>query len=385
MDLVDLAFIAVRVVVVFFGLLIAVMLIIWMERKVIADMQTRIGPSRAGPWGILITLADGMKLFFKEGITPTDADRPVYLLAPTVALVPAFLAFAVIPFGTGVTIAGHYVPFQVANLDVGVLWVLAMGSLGVYGVVLAGWSSGSRYPLLGAIRSTAQMISYEVGMGLALVSVIMWTGTLSLNRIVEAQASMWNVIPMFPAFIVYVISSLAETNRPPFDLAEAESELVAGFHTEYSGIKFAMFFMAEYVNTVTVAAIAVTLFLGGWQGPAPEFLPWLWPLLWFFGKLVALIFVFIWIRATLPRIRYDRLMSFGWKVLIPFGLYWILATGAVIVLPERYARHPIFVWVAVFAGALLVLSFLWPSRAPAAIQTADLATPPRLDREVTKA
>jgi NADH-quinone oxidoreductase subunit H len=323
-----------------------------------------MGPMRAGPRGILITLADGITLFFKEGITPTLADRPVYLVAPIIAMLPAFLAFSVIPFGTGVTIFGRYIPFQIADLNVGILWVLAMGSLMVYSIVLAGWSSGSSYPLLGAIRSSAQMISYEVGMGLALVAVLMYSGHLRMSEIVASQDKIWNVIPQFPAFAIYLIAGLAETNRPPFDLPEAETELVAGFHTEYSGIKFAMFYLGEYLNTVTVAAVATTLFLGGWRGPAPHFLPWLWPLLWFLLKVLLIVYLYIWIRATLPRMRYDRLMAFGWKFLIPFGLLWVLATGAVVVLPDVYGRRAVITGAAVLVGAVLALSLVWPLFAP---------------------
>lgn len=360
MDWVEWVLLLARVVVVFLGLMVAVMLYIWMERKVVADFQTRMGPMRAGPRGMMVTLADGMKLFFKEGITPTNADRPVYLVAPMIAMMPAFLAFAVIPFGTQVTLFGHVVPFQVADLSVGILWVLAMTSIGIYAVVLAGWSSGSNYPLLGSIRSTAQMISYEVGMGLALVAVLMYSGNLRMSAIVAAQDRVWNVVPQFPAFVVYLISGLAETNRPPFDLAEAESELVAGFHTEYSGIKFAMFYLGEYVNTITVASIAVTLFLGGWRGPHPSFLPWLWPLLWFLFKVTAVIYVYFLVRATLPRMRYDRLMDFGWKRLIPFGLVWVLVTGAVIVLPQEYSRRTIFTGGAVIFGVIVLLTLVAP-------------------------
>lgn len=371
MDWLDWLLLVARVVVVFLAQLITVMLLIWIERKVVADMQTRIGPTRAGPWGVLITLADGIKLFFKEGVTPTLADRPVYLIAPVASMLPAFLAFAVIPFGTGVTLFGRRVPFQIADLNVGVLWVLAMGSLTVYGIVLAGWSSGSNYPLLGSIRSSAQMISYEVGMSLGLVAVLMYSGTLRMSGIVAQQGGYfvhfiprWNFIPQFPAFLIYLTAGLAETNRPPFDLPEAETELVAGFHTEYSGIKFAMFYLGEYLNTVTVSAIAVTLFLGGWRGPAPHVVRWLWPLLWFIGKLLLVIFVYVWVRATLPRFRYDRLMSFGWKVLIPFGLLWVLATGAVVVLPDVYSQRTVVLAAAALVGAVLVLSLAWPLFAP---------------------
>jgi NADH-quinone oxidoreductase subunit H len=363
-DGIDWLLLVARIVVVFVALLVAVMLYIWMERKVIADMQTRKGPMRAGPRGILITLADGIKLFFKEGVTPTAADRGVYLVAPIAAMLPAFLSFAVIPFGTQVTIAGRVVPFQIADLNIGILWVLAMSSLAIYGVVLAGWSSGSNYPLLGGVRSSAQMISYEIGMGLALVAVLTYSGSLQMSRIVATQDGIWNVIPQFPAFVVFLIAGLAETNRPPFDLPEAEGELVAGFHTEYSGIKFAMFYLGEYLNTVTVAAVAVTLFLGGWRGPAPDVLPWLWPLLWFVLKVSLVIYLFVWVRATLPRVRYDRLMSFGWKLLIPFGLVWALITGAVVVLPQVYSRRTILIGAAAVTGVLLLISIIWPLLAP---------------------
>jgi len=360
-----------RVVVIFAALLLTVMLVIWMERKVVADMQTRIGPNRAGPFGLLITLADGAKLFFKEGITPSTADLPVYLLAPMASVIPALLAFAVIPFGPGVTLFGHEVPFQVSDLNVGVLWILAMASLAVYGVVLAGWSSGSNYPLLGSIRSSAQMVSYEVGMSLGLLAVLLYSGTLTMSGLVAVQAQhfgvpglewlpKWNIFIQFPAFLLYVTAALAETNRPPFDLPEAESELVAGYHTEYSGIKFAMFYLAEYTHLVTVSAVAVTLFLGGWHGPQFDVVSWLWPTVWFVVKLVAVIFAFVWIRATLPRFRYDRLMSFGWKVLIPVGLLWILITAALVMLPLATGWEPWRVAVVVGSGAVAVILLVAP-------------------------
>jgi NADH-quinone oxidoreductase subunit H len=359
-DLVDWILLLARVVVVFGALLASVLLVIWVERKVVADMQTRLGPRRAGPFGMLISLADGIKLFFKEDVTPTQADRRIHALAPIVSLVPAILAFAVVPFGAGLELFGREVPFQLADLNIGILFFLAMGSLAVYGVVLAGWSSGSAYPLLGGIRSSAQMISYEVGMALGVIAVLMYSGTLRMSELVAAQDRIWNIVPQFPAFLIFATAALAETNRPPFDLPEAETELVAGYHTEYSGIRFAMFFLAEYLHTITVAAVAVTLFLGGWRGPVFDFLPWLWPLLWFVLKVVALIFVFIWIRATLPRFRYDRLMSFGWKVLIPWGLLWVLATGAIVVLPDVFGREDLFRWVAIAAGVTLLLSLAAP-------------------------
>jgi len=358
-----------RVAVVFFALLIAVMLVIWIERKVVADMQTRIGPNRAGPAGILITLADGVKLFFKEGIIPVTADKTVYLVAPLASMIPAMLAFAVIPFGTGVHLFGHDLPFQITDLSVGILWILAMASLAVYGVVLAGWSSGSNYPLLGSIRATAQMISYEVGMSLGLVAVILYSGTLSMSGVVAWQARhfgatglgwlpKWNLFLQFPAFLIYMTAALAETNRPPFDLPEAETELVAGYHTEYSGIKFAMFYLAEYMHMITVSAVGVTIFLGGWRGPVFSFVPWVWPLVWFLIKLFVVVYGLVWIRATLPRFRYDRLMSFGWKVLIPSALLWILITAAVVTLPTIYSARRSAVIIA--AGTVLLLIVLGP-------------------------
>ena len=255
---------------------------------------------------------------------------------------------------------------QLADLDIGILWVLAMTSIGVYAVVLAGWSSGSNYPLLGSIRSTAQMVSYEVAMGLALVAVLLYSGHLRMTEIVAQQDTIWNAIPQFPAFVVFLICGLAETNRPPFDLAEAESELVAGFHTEYSGIKFALFYLGEYVNTVTVAAIAVTLFLGGWRGPHPDFLLWLWPILWFLFKVTAVIYVYILVRGTLPRMRYDRLMNFGWKRLIPFGLLWVLVTGFVVVAPDHFTRKELFTGAAVVFGVLVLAMLIAPLFAPKA-------------------
>ena len=358
-----------RVVVIFAFMLITVMLVVWLERKVVADMQVRIGPNRAGPAGVLITLADGVKLFFKEGITPVTADRPVFVIAPLASMVPAMLGFAVIPFGTGVELFGRRIPFQISDLNVGILWILAMASLAVYGIVLAGWASGSNYPLLGSIRSSAQMISYEVGMGLALVAVLLYSGSLRMSEIVAVQARhfgtpglgwlpKWNIFLQLPAFLIYMIAATAETNRPPFDLPEAETELVAGYHTEYSGIKFAMFFLAEYMHMITVSAVGVTLFFGGWRGPMFDVLPWLWPLLWFLIKLFVVIYVLIWIRATIPRFRYDRLMNFGWKVLIPVGLLWILITAASVVLPNIYSDGRAAVIIA--SGTIAVLLLVAP-------------------------
>ncbi|HEV8088889.1 MAG TPA: NADH-quinone oxidoreductase subunit NuoH [Actinomycetota bacterium] len=364
-----------KVVIVFAVLLVTVLLVIWMERKVIADFQTRTGPMRAGPRGVLLTLADGLKLFFKEMIHPTNADRWVYRMAPALAVIPGFLAIAVVPFGPSVHLFGRTVGLQLADISVGILWVLAMTSIGVYTVVLAGWSSGSNYPLLGGVRSSAQMVSYEVAMGLSLVALIMFAGHLRMSEIVDAQNKVWYVIPQFPAFVVFMICALAEVNRPPFDLAEAESELVAGYHTEYSGISFAMFQLGEYVNTVVAASIVVTLFLGGWRGPWPWEGAWfvVGGLFWFFLKLILVLYLWILVRGTLPRLRYDRLMNFGWKYLIPFGLFWVLATGAIIVLPDVYGRRKgAFLAVGLIVAAWLVGSFMKPlleAREPAAQPT----------------
>jgi NADH-quinone oxidoreductase subunit H len=360
MDFVDWLLLIVRVGLVFAVLLIVVMLVVWAERKVVADMQMRIGPKRAGPFGILITLADGVKLFFKEGITPTYAERPVFAIAPIASLIPAILAFAVVPFGTKVTLFGRDIPFQIADLNVGILFFLAMGSLAIYGIVLGGWASGSAYPLLGAIRSTAQMISYEIGMGLGVAAVLMYTGTMRMSEIVAAQDRIWNIVPQFPAFLIFGYAALAETNRPPFDLPEGETELVGGYHTEYSGIRFAMYFLAEYLHLVTVSAVMVTLFFGGWRGPIFDLLPWFWPLFWFALKVSVLLFGFFWIRATIPRIRYDRLMSFGWKVVIPWGFVWILLTGAIVVLPQEIGRDTLFRVVAIGAGVTLLATIVGP-------------------------
>ncbi|HVE91621.1 MAG TPA: NADH-quinone oxidoreductase subunit NuoH [Actinomycetota bacterium] len=342
-----------KTVVVFAVILVLVMLIIWAERKVIADMQSRVGPNRAGPFGLLQTLADGIKLFAKEDIIPDKADRLIFTIAPILSMVPAFLAFAVVPFGDRLHAGGRDIFFQLADLNVGVLFFLAMGSMSVYGIALAGWSSGSKYPLLGAVRSTAQLISYEIAMGLAVVPVVMSTGEngLSTRAIVAAQQPRWFILVQAPAFIAFLLAGIAETNRAPFDLPEAETELVAGYHLEYSGVKFALFFLAEYIHVVTISAMAVTLFLGGWLGPAPDFLPWLWPMLWFVGKTALFVFLFFWLRASLPRLRYDQLMTIGWRYLIPFGIVWIPLSAMGQILPSRD-------WFLAIVGVLLGLLLL---------------------------
>ena len=322
----------VKVLVAFVFLLVVVLLLVWLERRIVAFMQNRLGPTRAGPIGILQTLADGMKLMFKESMTPNRAEVFLYLAAPVMALIPAFLIFLVIPIGAPITVGDTTHTLQVTDLNVGVLYILAMSSMAVYAITFAGWSSGSKYPLLGSVRASAQMISYEAAMGLALVPVIMFNSTASLAEIVEAQGATylgwipaWNIV-LIPSFVVFLIAAFAETNRAPFDLVEAEQEIVGGFHTEYSGLRFALFFLAEYINMFNMAALTVTLFLGGWQGPVfgPTFLVWILPVFWFLLKTFLVVFFFIWVRGTLPRMRYDQLMAFGWKRLIPISLAWII-------------------------------------------------------------
>ncbi len=327
----------IKVLVVFGALMVSVMLMIWFERKVISDMQSRIGPNRAGPFGIAQTLADGIKLFFKEDLLPEKADRNVFKLAPYLTIIPAFLSFAIVPIGGEVTIAGRHFELQLADPPMGILFLLAMSSIGVYGVMLAGWSSGSKYPLLGSVRASAQMISYEAALGMTVVTVVLITGGLSTRSIVDAQALhlwQWNVIRLgVVPFLIFFIAVVAETNRPPFDLVEADSELVGGFVTEYSSIRFALFFLAEFMNTITMSAITVTLFFGGPDGPVPHIphLYWLWPILWFMAKTIVFLFVFVWLRAALPRLRYDQLMDLGWQRLIPLSLGWLLIVAGFVV------------------------------------------------------
>ncbi|MCL4413797.1 MAG: NADH-quinone oxidoreductase subunit NuoH [Acidimicrobiales bacterium] len=327
--------VVVKVVVAFAALMVAVMFMIWFERKVISDMQARIGPNRAGPFGLLQTLADGIKLFFKEDLLPERADRKVFKIAPYLSILPAFLAFAIVPVGGVVTIAGHTFDLQVADPPIGILFLLAMSSVSVYGVMLAGWSSGSKYPLLGSVRASAQMISYEAALGMTVTAVVLITGSLSTRAIVASQAVHvwdWNLVRLgVVPFVLFLVAITAELNRPPFDLVEAEQELVGGFNTEYSSIRFALFYLAEFMNTITMSAVVVTLFLGGPDGPGFHFLPWLWPILWFLGKTLAFLFFYVWLRAALPRLRYDQLMDLGWKRLIPLSLGWLLVVAAVLV------------------------------------------------------
>src|SRR5262245_3874492 len=314
---------------IFVFLVLTVLVAILAERKILGRMQMRPGPNRVGPWGLLQSLVDGVKLALKEGLIPAGVDKFVYLAAPVISVVPAFLAFAVIPMGGEVSIFGHRTALQLTDMPVAVLYILAVTSIGVYGIVLAGWASGSTYPLLGGLRSSAQVISYEIAMALSFAAVFIYAGTMSTSGIVAAQQGIWYVFPLLPSFLVYVTSMVGETNRAPFDLPEAEGELVGGFHTEYSSIKFAMFMLAEYVNMTTVSALATTLFLGGWHAPWPINMwdganhGW-WPLLWFVAKVWTFMFFFFWLRATLPRLRYDQFMGLGWKVLIPVSLAWIM-------------------------------------------------------------
>lgn len=330
--------IAIKVLGIFVIMVVMTLLTIWAERRVVGRMQMRIGPNRVGPFGLLQSLMDGVKLALKEEIIPKGVHFAVYAIAPVIAVTAAFLTFAVIPFGPEVSILGHVTPLQLTDFPASVLYVLAVASVGIYGIVLAGWSSGSIYPLLGGLRSSAQMISYEIAMGLSFVAVFLYAQSMSTSQIVAAQEPMWYIVLLLPSFVIYTTAMVGETNRAPFDLPEAEGELVAGFHTEYSSLKFALFFLAEYINMVTVSALATTLFLGGWRAPWPISLwdqanvGW-WPMLWFFGKVFAFIFVFIWLRGTLPRLRYDQFMKFGWKVLIPVSIVWIL-----IVAIARYLR-----------------------------------------------
>lgn len=324
--------ILIKAVGVFVFLLLTVLVAILVERKVLGRMQMRYGPNRVGPFGLLQSLADGVKLALKEGLTPAGVDKPIYLMAPVIAAIPAFMAFAVIPMGPVVSMFGHATPLQLTDLPVAVLYVLAVTSIGVYGIVLAGWASGSTYPLLGGLRSSAQVVSYEIAMALSFAAVFLYSGTMSTSLIVGSQTHTWYVFLLLPSFVVYVTAMVGETNRAPFDLPEAEGELVGGFHTEYSSLKFAIFMLAEYVNMTTVSALATTMFLGGWHAPWPLSLwdgantGW-WPLIWFVAKVWGFLFFYIWLRATLPRLRYDQFMAMGWKVLIPVSLAWIMTVA----------------------------------------------------------
>jgi NADH-quinone oxidoreductase subunit H len=365
-----------KVVVIFAFLMLTTLFAIWAERRVIGRMQQRPGPNRAGPFGRLQSLMDGIKLPLKEDIVPRNVDKLLFWIAPALSLVPAFISFAIIPFGPVVSIFHHQTPLQLTDLPVAVLLVLAMSSMGVYGIVLAGWASASPYSLLGGLRSSAQVVSYEIAMGLSFVAVFLYSGSLSTSAIVTAQAHgnafhlggvtlhypSWYAVLLFPSFFIYLVTMVGETNRLPFDLPEGEGELVGGFHTEYSSLKFALFYLAEYINMTTVAALATTLFLGGWRAPWPITIwadantGW-WPLLWFLAKVLILLFMFVWLRGTLPRIRYDQLMRFGWKILIPASLAWILMIATIRVWRQHGGSTPVYIVGGGILGGLLLLAW----------------------------
>ncbi|QKV93357.1 NADH-quinone oxidoreductase subunit NuoH [Streptomyces sp. NA02950] len=360
--------ILIKVVFCFAFLMLTVLISIVMERKVVGWMQLRIGPNRHGPWGMLQSLADGVKLMLKEDVTVKGADKVVYVLAPIVAAIPAFMAVAVIPFGPAgneISVFGHRTTMQLTDLPIAVLYILATASVGIYGIVLAGWSSGSTYPLLGGLRSCAQMISYEIAMGLSFAAVFLYSGSMSTSQIVASQQDRWYAVLLPVSFLIYIVSMIGETNRAPFDMPESEGDLVGGFNTEYSSIKFALFMLAEYINMVTVSMVAVTLFLGGWRAPWPVSTFWAganhgwWPLLWFLGKVVTSLFVFIWVRGTLPRVRYDQFMKLGWKVLIPISMVWLMLVASVRALRnENYDYQDVVLYVGGAVITLLLLSFV---------------------------
>ncbi|NLU70314.1 NADH-quinone oxidoreductase subunit NuoH [Streptomyces sp. HNM0574] len=361
--------VALKAVFCFAFLMVVVLLSIVMERKVVAWMQLRVGPNRHGPWGMLQSLADGIKLMLKEDVVVSGADKAVYILAPVLGAIPAFMAIAVIPFGppgNEVSIFGTRTALQLTDLPVALLFILATSSIAAYGTVLAGWSSGSTYPLLGGVRAVAQSISYEVAMGLSFAAVFLYSGSMSTSAIVDAQSDTWFGVLLPVSFLIYLVSMVGEAHRAPFDMPESEGDLVGGFNTEYSSIKFAMFMLAEYVHMVTVSALAVTLFLGGWRAPAPISSVWeganhgWWPMLWFMAKLLVLLFVFVWIRGTLPRVRYDQFMKLGWKVLIPVSLVWLMLVATVRAMRnEGYDFSDIVYWVGGAALAILLLSFVF--------------------------
>jgi len=352
--------ILVKGLLIFVVCVLATLMSVWGERRLVARMQQRLGPNRVGPFGLIQSLADGVKLALKEDLIPKAADRIVFVIAPIISATTCFMSFAVIPLSGKVNLFGHETVMQLTDIPVGVLYVLAIASVGVYGIVLAGWSSGSTYPLLGGLRSSAQVISYEVAMGLSLVAVFIYSGSMSTGEIVAAQNQWWFCVTLFPSFVIYAISMVGETNRAPFDLAEAEGELVGGFHTEYSSLKFALFFLAEYVNIVAVSALATTLFLGGYHalpglGFTESWLGGWFTVIWFLVKVVFFFFIFVWLRGTLPRLRYDQFMKFGWKVLIPFSLIWILIVATLRVLSQQGAPRAVLIGFS-FGVVLLILA-----------------------------
>ena len=385
---------------IFVFLLLMTMFMIWAERRVIGRMQMRPGPNRAGPFGLLQPIVDALKLPLKEDIIPLGVDKVLFVLAPIISAAPAFVGFAIIPFGPEVSIFHHHTPLQLADLPVAVLLVLAMSSMGVYGIVLAGWSSSSPYSLLGGLRSSAQVISYEIAMGLSFVAVFLYSGSLSTSAIVHAQAHggtfhwfgvalhypSWFAILLIPSFVIYLVTMVGETNRLPFDLPEGEGEIVGGYNTEYSSMKFAMFYLAEYINMTTVAGLATTLFLGGWRAPWPISVwagansGW-WPMLWFLGKVLLLLFGFIWLRGSLPRIRYDQLMALGWKILIPGSLVWIMMIATIRIWRRQGGSAGLYIVAGGVLVLFLAIVWVWETgaerrRAMLAGETDDQAPPP---------
>jgi NADH-quinone oxidoreductase subunit H len=350
--------ITIKAVIVFAVCVVLTIMSVWGERRIVARMQMRVGPNRVGKFGLIQALADGVKLALKEDLIPAAADKVVFVIAPIISATTAFMAFAVMPMTGPVNFFGEETVMQLTDIPVGVLYVLATASVGVYGIVLAGWSSGSTYPLLGGLRSSAQVISYEIAMGLSLVSVFIYSGSMSTSSIVQAQQNTWWYgLVLFPSFVIYAISMVGETNRAPFDLAEAEGELVGGFHTEYSSLKFALFFLAEYVNIIAVSALATTLFLGGYHaipglGFTEQWLGGWFTLIWFFIKVLFFFFIFVWLRGTLPRLRYDQFMQFGWKVLIPVSLLWILVVATLRLISTTSQSRPV---TFAFAGVVVLI------------------------------
>ncbi|GBL28288.1 NADH-quinone oxidoreductase subunit H [Actinomycetes bacterium] len=351
--------ILIKALLVFIFCVVLTLMSVWGERRLVGRMQERPGPNRVGPFGLIQAVADGVKLALKEDLIPAAADKIVFVLAPIISATTCFMSFAVIPITGEVSLFGKTTAMQLTDLPVGVLYVLAIASVGVYGIVLAGWSSGSTYPLLGGLRSSAQVISYEVAMGLSLVAVFIYAGSMSTSDIVAAQTTWWYGVVLFPSFAIYAISMVGETNRAPFDLAEAEGELVGGFHTEYSSLKFALFFLAEYVNIIAVSALATTLFLGGYHAPpglgfTEAWLGGWFTGIWFFSKVLVFFFVFVWLRGTLPRLRYDQFMQFGWKILIPVSILWILVVATLRTLSLEGAPRIVVVGFASFVVLLVM-------------------------------
>jgi len=388
----------IKVVIIFVYLLISTLIVIWFERRVIGRMQQRPGPNRNGPFGLLQSLADGMKSMLKEDVRPANADKFVFTLAPLITATMCFVSFSIMPIGGVVNLFGHRTPLQLTDTPVAVLLVLAVAGVGIYGIVLAGWSSGSTYPLIGGLRASAQMISYEIAMGLSLVAVFLYSGSMSTSQIVGAQANLWFIIPAFFSFFVYVVTMVGETNRLPFDLAEGEGEIVGGYFTEYSGMRFAMFFLGEYINMFTVAGLATTMFLGGPLAPPGisainngMFNEGWWGLLWFTIKLWLFMFMFVWLRGSLPRVRYDQFMKFGWKFLIPATLGWVVlvaffrgaqngwfGTGGVTILGRTFPVASLFI-VGVIAVAALLLGWWWDGRVEAREARAAQGPPATVD------